>query len=338
MIGPSNALFNNAIYNHPYEWIEPPDGLEYEWGTADGGCGKRGDCQLMPKVVGSIFGDEHCSRKLVKDMQRASWAIVQPDESGNQQAWIRGTVPGDRPQSSPAAEYFAALYALDTSQCNASYFGDCLSVTRAFSREATEWGKGKSMYEGVLECAREWGFVDFRNAVKVKAHVAGVPGMPEASRWTAIGNNAADAHALVAKRLFSQIQEQAIHITDFCVGKALTVLSIAARIMPVWPRQRFDRKNKQEHGTPAQNNAFDATRKNDGARHSSAEGPKNRHVPLSTVDAVEAHQQHSLNSTWHNCRGMVTPAWAAGRLAPIKHTPEDVSSCVLRCLITFVLP
>ena len=63
------------------------------------------------RLRGTLFADGHCSRTGVHGLDRASWAVVEVNDSAEVAACFFGAVPRAYPQTPQAAEYFAAANA-----------------------------------------------------------------------------------------------------------------------------------------------------------------------------------------------------------------------------------
>ena len=61
--------------------------------------GSGNDGGQPPSMSGRVYTDGHCTRKPVRELQRAAWSIVELDGEGEVSKWVEGIVPAAYPQS-----------------------------------------------------------------------------------------------------------------------------------------------------------------------------------------------------------------------------------------------
>ena len=100
--GPTSSFFSHGMLPHPCD--SGPRAADFTY-TAE----RHGQPMLDDSVQlgGIVFADGHASKTGICGLDRASWALVELDLDSNVIAIVRGVVPGEYPQTSQAAEFFA---------------------------------------------------------------------------------------------------------------------------------------------------------------------------------------------------------------------------------------
>jgi len=185
-------------------------------------------------MEGNLFADGHCSRTGIKGLDRASWAILELDDTGCPVAWVYGAVPRDLPQTPQAAEYLAAVYASHFVRSPSILHDDCANVVRDMQPGRLDVVNERCAYAAVLAHANNVESRALLTTVKVKAHVDH-RGLSGAERWKAIGNGYADKFALAAEYSIHP-QPTAVMIQDITTDMmhVKATIRVMAAVLPLW--------------------------------------------------------------------------------------------------------
>ena len=97
------------------------------------------DCGVKHRLSGDVFADGHCTREVVSELDRATWALVACDQDGTVTEWVGGLVPSYYPQTPQAGEFFAALNAVKLCDRGSTLYDDCQNVVDQFSEAPSKW-------------------------------------------------------------------------------------------------------------------------------------------------------------------------------------------------------
>jgi hypothetical protein len=240
LAGPQSTLYQFGICAHPSDDMPRVCQPRVQWQIGNGpvhsSSDTPGEQPTLPTLTGSVFADGHCSRFGVQGMDRAAWGLVQVDHAGMPVAWVRGTVPPDYAQTPQAAEFFAAVHAVDLTDGNATLYDDCLNVVRQFQREVKHWGDESSAYAGAMRTAAKWKTDEsFATIEKVKAHVD-FQKLQGREWFLAKGNDLADHHAKEAgKWLHDRASKEISDDIRQRLKHAAQAVKVMAKVLTLWP-------------------------------------------------------------------------------------------------------
>ena len=190
---------------------------------------------LSEAVQGDIFGDGSCTRRLVKELNRAGWAFTVWDRStGLEVVRVRGPVWGPVPQTPQAAEFHAYSVALQWSVGPTNLFLDCQNCVDFHSLPFPAQCAPKRIFAGVAQFCRI--FSHQCSVSKVKAHQVETDGEDAWTRYLREGNSAVDRSAKLAVELHPEFDREAVERLDEQCRVSLAVVVLAAKLVPSWPK------------------------------------------------------------------------------------------------------
>ena len=204
---------------------------------------RNGFATTDQRLRGTLFADGHCSRTGVRGLDRASWAVVEVNESAEVTACFFGAVSRAYPQTPQAAEYFAAVYAARAAAGPALLHDDCQNVVNDFGRPREQWLDEKRAYAGLMRIASEHDPYGELEVSKVKAHVD-FRALVGRELFLAKGNDEADQFAGTAEKIHPNGDEAAGASINRSLRCAQAVVRVIAAVLPFWPfgQKTFSRR------------------------------------------------------------------------------------------------
>ena len=147
---PSSAFLTRGLRPHPAETVRSlgqEQVLKFE----------RGGCQIQDKrlwgMQGHIYYDGSCYRDPEPELSRATFCVVEVDDSGAVQARLQGTVTQGMPPSSQSGEHCGRAAAVQLLHGPSSIHGDCKSVVCAGNLPSRVATHRKRMHVGARRLA-----------------------------------------------------------------------------------------------------------------------------------------------------------------------------------------
>ena len=313
--GPTSAYYNRAIGKHPaHRHPEPCQMRDTEWVF-------EACSDVLPPlaVQGDVYVDGSCSRHVVREMNRAGWAVVCVDEQGEILARAYGPVCAPLPQTSQAAEFVAFAAAVRLAAGPTSIFEDCSNVIRAAHADAAQTLSERRPHAGIMKDARaEPGWKHIREVAKVKAHVKEQEVSDPLLKRHAICNDYADATAKEGKDMHPSLSQREHNEVVWYVKRLEVVARTIGETVKLWP------SSKQHNGKVRRSTASLAP----------AAKPSKQAAGGATVPAVPQPPTAALGDEGRGqcMRDMWNPAWVGPghSTEPAGAGSEDKLVCI-RC-------
>ncbi len=232
---PSSRFWITGVFPHPGDICPRPSSiLAAECvdadGTSHGGIDNWG-------VEGDVNVDGSCTRKTVKELQRAASAVVVMGPDRKPLKVIRAAVPSPLPQTPQAAEFMAFMLAFRFLQGRAVIHSDCKNVVDTVNAGFPLAMDAKRTYAGLLRDMLKWqkqrGYLEAVRKVKAHQNVSVMDDGEERRR--AEGNAAADEHAKGATALHPSPPQQVTDEVGYWLARSELVARTVARAMAKFP-------------------------------------------------------------------------------------------------------
>ncbi len=186
---------------------------------------------------GQVFVDGSCTRKSVKELQRAACAVVMLGDNGRPAKVIRAVVPAPLPQTPQAAEFIGFMLGFRMLVEDATVYSDCKNVVDTVRSGFPLAMHAKRTYAGLLRDMLKWPQQrkHLMQVSKVKAHQDVGLLTDEGERTLAEGNAAADLHAKRATELHPGLPQSSADEVAYWEARAELVAVTTARAMAMFP-------------------------------------------------------------------------------------------------------
>lgn len=138
--GPTDLLFNRGWMVHPSPFwprpaAEPSQTFEV---MGSQGLEQKPTTDADEGFRGLIYQDGSCKPRVLPELSRASWAVVQVDEAGAVQAQLHGLVPSYLTQSAASAEWCSYIAVADMAVAEVHAHQDCKAVVDELSKPLSQ--------------------------------------------------------------------------------------------------------------------------------------------------------------------------------------------------------
>ena len=242
----SDAMWVTGIFANP---VTPGDVL-----AAKGGfhCWSMGgglvEDVAKEDVEGPVVTDGSCTKHVIMDLCRASWAIggvavagSEDAEAGNLGWVIRGPVWAALPQTAPGAEHVALAMLADATERLVQPFVDCMAVIREAALPLMKQLRPESKYAGIrLWASGREGFEMVKMPEHVKAHraIADIRKLEMQERAVAMGNRSIDVQAKEAIAGHPALGEQWLRDVNRLAERARLAVRMIAHTLIQFPREQ----------------------------------------------------------------------------------------------------
>ena len=197
--GPSSSMYARGIFEHPANFVPPPfrfvDGDGFRGVNAVTASGTRVPTDNL-QLRGAVYVNGSCTRHPIREMSRASFAVVMCNSRGEEVISVTAPVWANLPQTPQASEYCAAAAAIELIGPQAVVHSDCSNVVRDMKAPFAVGTSARKVYAGVTRGARtSLNFPRLGDFVKVPAHVKITDELQGQARVRAVGNDCADRRA-----------------------------------------------------------------------------------------------------------------------------------------------
>ncbi len=221
-----------GVMPHPADIIPPPRDDYLPWViNADG---ERGD---DPHLSGHVFIDGSCTVSCVKELQRASFAMVQLDGEARRVKTVSLPLWSTLPQTSQASEHAAYAAVSQLLVGDTVVYGDCQAVINQANAGIRRQLEGRKKYAGVHLAAYRDPASRRRmiGLAKVKAHQHVETIDDRYERWKAIGNNMADEAAKLACDRHPQPTTDQQATIDYYMRRIPLIVRAVGKAMTMFP-------------------------------------------------------------------------------------------------------
>ncbi len=232
---PTSRFWTTGAFPHPGDICpRPPSKLMAECVDGDGA-----DIVDIKNwgIEGLVYTDGSCTRKVVRELQRAACAVVVTDGDGKPIKTIRAVVPSPLPQSPQAAEFVGFMIAFRLLRDVATVHSDCKNVVETINAGFPTAMSPKRAYAGLVRDMLKWPQqrAHMQELRKVKAHQSICTLTDPEEILAARGNAAADENAKKAIEMHPTPSRQADDEVQYWLDRAELVATTTARAMALFP-------------------------------------------------------------------------------------------------------